>query len=359
MAKLLLLSPTRLGSLSLKNHIVMAPMTRSRATADGVPTDLMKEYYVQRASAGMIITEGVSPSAEGIGYCRTPGIFTAEQVEAWGTLVDAVHAAKGTMVMQLMHCGRVGHPNNKAPDVETIAPSAIAANVNVFTEDGFMPAADPRELTTDEVSSVVQEYAQAASHAMEAGFDGVELHCTSGYLPAQFLSTGTNRRTDKYGGSLENRLRFVIEVIDSLIDVCGASRVGIRICPGNPFNDLTDDNPEETFEALLSKISDKGLAYLHVIRLTGENIDVMDMASRCFKGSVIINESFNAEEANNFLEEKKVKAVSFGRPFIANPDFVKRIEKGYPLDDFDAETLYTPGAKGYTTYRHFIENKEE
>lgn len=345
-----LFSPTRLGRLSLKNRIVMAPMTRSRADNDSdCPNALMREYYQQRASAGLIITEGTQPSADGKGYCRTPGIYTPAQVAAWKTITDAVHAEGGQMVLQIMHCGRVANAANKAPGARTLAPSAIAARGEIYTEQGMLPFDTPEAMSLADIEQTIVDYRQATANAFEAGFDGVELHCTSGYLPAQFLSTGSNQREDAYGGSLENRLRFVLEVLDAMCSVDGADRVGMRICPGNPFNDLHDADHEETFGALLQQADPLGLAYLHVIRMPALGLDNIGLARANYRGALIVNESYSRDEAEAELDGQ-IRAVSFGRPFIANPDLPRRYREGLPLAKINMKTLYTPGEAGYTDY---------
>jgi N-ethylmaleimide reductase len=341
-----------LGRLQLQNRIVMAPMTRSRANPDtDCPTELMVEYYRQRASAGLIITEGIHPSASGKGYCRTPGLYSQVQADAWKTVVDAVHAEGGKIVAQLMHVGRVAHPDNKAADAETVAPSAIAAGLEMYTDTaGMQPMAMPRALTTAEIPAVIEEYRNATRLAYDAGFDGVELHCASGYLPAQFLSTGSNRRSDAYGGTLENRLRFPLEVLAAMAAVDGPDRVGFRICPGNPFNDLQDDDPAETFAAFLARASTLDLAYLHVIRMASTGIDNIALAQAHFDGPLIVNDSYNFEEASEAIAAGGCAAVSFGRYFIANPDLVARLKTGAALNRLNPATLYTPGPEGYTDY---------
>ncbi len=345
-----LLQPLQLGALTLNNRVVMAPMTRSRASDDDLVSDLHVDYYRQRASAGMIITEGVHPSIDGKGYCRTPGIYNKDQILAWRRVTDAVHQRGGTIVCQIMHCGRVGSPLNKDPKAETVAPSAIRCRDQIFTEQGMQDMPTPRALTSGEISEVIEQYRQATENAFAAGFDGVELHGTSGYLPAQFLSTGTNQRTDEYGGSLDNRLRFVLEVLQAMSSVLGAERVGLRICPGNPFNDLQDDDPHQTFSALLEKISEMQLAYLHVIRMPAAGLDNIALAQEHFRGPLIVNDSYAAAEADEALAEAGIAAVSFGRKYIANPDLVERFASGGPLNKLDASTLYTPGPKGFTDY---------
>jgi len=326
-------------------------MTRSRAGAHDEPTDIMVDYYEQRASAGLIITEGIYPSADGKGYCRTPGLATDVQIEGWRRVCDAGHGAGGSIVAQLMHCGRITHTDNKDADSETVAPSAIVARGEMYTDTaGMQPFSAPRALLNDEVPGVVDEYRQATANAYAAGFDGVELHCTSGYLPAQFLSTGTNQREDEYGGAVENRVRFPVEVLHAMASVDGASRVGFRICPGNPFNDLSDENPEETFRVFLGAVGDIGLAYLHVIRLHDVELDNIALARELFSGPLVVNDSYKLEEAKEVVASGGAAAVAFARSYIANPDLVERFKTGAPLARFDAKKLYTPGPAGYSDF---------
>ncbi|TDG13654.1 alkene reductase [Seongchinamella unica] len=346
-----LFTPLELGELQLRNRIVMAPMTRSRAGAEALPNALMVEYYRQRAGAGLIVSEGIAPSANGLGYCRTPGIYNSAQVSAWRQVTDAVHEAGGSIAAQLMHVGRVASHYNKPDGAETVAPSAIAASAEIYTDQAAMQPMDaPRALTTAEVAGVVEEYRQAAENAFDAGFDAVELHCTSGYLPAQFLSTGTNRREDQYGGSVANRARFVLEVLEAIATVRGAARIGMRICPDNPFNDLVDEDPGETFGYLLEHAAAMELAYLHVIRLPAGRVDNLALGQAWFGDRLIGNDSFSLEEATAAVAAGQLSAVSFGRSFIANPDLPQRWRLGAGLATFDAATLYTPGARGYTDY---------
>lgn len=329
----------------------MAPMTRSRAGTHDEPSDIMVDYYRQRASAGMIITEGTYPSADGKGYCRTPGLINDVQIAGWRRVCDAVHAEGGSIVAQIMHCGRVTHADNKDASSETVAPSAIRARGEMFTDTaGMQEFSEPRDLRTDEIPGVIGEFRQATANAYEAGFDGVELHCTSGYLPAQFLSTGTNQRDDAYGGSLENRVRFPVEVLEAMASVDGADRVGFRICPGNPFNDLSDENPEETFRAFLSAVRGLGLAYLHVIRLHKVELDNIALSRELFDGPLIVNDSYKLEESQAVIASGEVAAVAFARSYIGNPDLVERLKTGAPLARFDAKKLYTPGLEGYSDF---------
>jgi len=346
-----LFDPVTLGAIPLANRIVMAPMTRSRAGEGDAPTALNVDYYRQRAGAGLIVTEGTQPSPNGKGYCRTPGIHSAAQIAGWRKVTDAVHAEGGRIVLQLMHCGRVSARLNKDPDAETVAPSAIRAKGQMFTDAAGMVDFDaPRALETSEIPGVIEEFRQAALNAVAAGFDGVELHCASGYLPMQFLSTGTNKRTDRYGGSVENRIRFTVEALEAMSGAIGAGRVGLRICPGNPFNDITDEDPAETYGALLRAIDPMRLAYLHLIYLRLPQVDGLAVAEANFTGPLILNESIDFDAAREFVSSGSATAVSFARFFIANPDLVRRFREGAALAQFDRKTLYTPGAAGYTDY---------
>ena len=346
-----LFQPLALGRLTLRNRIVMAPMTRSRADAGDMPSALMIDHYRQRASAGLIVSEGISPSPNGTGYCRTPGIYEQQQVDVWGRILEAVHAEGGTMVAQLMHCGRVGSALNKVDGAETVAPSAIVARGEIYTDaNGMVPFDVPRALATDEVAEVIEEYVTATSNAYAAGFDGVELHCTSGYLPAQFLSTGSNLRSDQYGGSVGNRIRFPLQALAAIAAVDGPDRVGFRICPDNPFNDLSDENPQETFDTFLSAAAALQLAYIHAIRFPSGRVDNLALAQQYFPGRVIGNESYSRNEAAGAIEVGELAAVSFGRPYIGNPDLVERFRNDWPLAEFDMGSLYAGGAAGYTDY---------
>lgn len=344
-------TPVKLGALKLRNRIIMAPMTRSRCSADGMPTEVMVDYYRQRASAGLLVSEGIAPSADGLGYCRTPGIYNAAQVAAWRAVTDAVHKEGGTIVAQIMHVGRVGTRLNKPAGSQTVAPSAIRARGDMYTDQqGMQPFDEPRALAVEEIAGVIEDYRTATVNAFAAGFDGVELHCTSGYLPAQFLCTGTNQRTDRYGGGPENRARFVLEVLEAMAGVEGSGRVGMRICPDNPFNDIQDDDPQQTFDYLLKAVEPLDLAYLHVIRFPKGRVDNIALGQRYMSDRLVGNESYDFEEAQKAVGAGELAAVSFGRNFIANPDLVARWQEGLPLATFDLATLYTPGAQGYSDY---------
>ncbi|MFN8628043.1 MAG: alkene reductase [Candidatus Binatia bacterium] len=349
--KVSLFDSVTLGDLQLGNRIVMAPMTRSRAGEGDAPDDLNVEYYRQRATAGLIVSEGTYPSKNGKGYCRTPGICTPAQIHGWRNVADAVHAAGGRIVLQIMHCGRIGSRYNKEPDAETIAPSAVRAVGQIYTDAvGMADFEEPRALRLDEIPATIEEFRQATANASAAGMDGVELHCASGYLPMEFLSTGTNRRTDAYGGSVHNRIRFVVETLQAMIGVCGPGRIGMRICPGNPFNDLHDDDPVETYSALLDAIRPMRLAYLHVIRSPRSEIDAFGLARRHSDGPLVLNDSFDLATAAQAVSAGQAAAISFGRYFISNPDLVRRFREGAALAPMNNRTLYTPGAVGYTDY---------
>ena len=346
-----LFEPIELGGLTLRNRIVMAPMTRSRACPGDVPPDFAAQYYGSRAAAGLIVTEGAQPSRDGKGYCRTPGIYSADQIAGWRRVTAAVHAAGGCIVLQLMHCGRIASHYNKDAGARTVAPSAIRARGMMFTDAAGLVDFDPPEaLTPAEVVAVIAEYQHAARAAQLAGFDGVELHGASGYLPMQFLSTGTNQRSDAYGGSLTARLRFTVETLEALCDVWGADRVGLRICPGNPFNDIEDANPAETYRALLAAVSPIGLAYVHVIRSPDAQLDAFALARDHFDGPLIANDGFDFASGTAAVRDGIAGAISYARAFISNPDLVARFANGWPLAPFDRRTLYTPGPQGYTSY---------
>jgi len=344
-----LFDPITLGDIRCANRIFMAPMTRSRAGEGDAPTEMNALYYEQRASAGLIISEGIYPSIDGKGYVRTPGLVTDEQIAGWKLVTDAVHAKGGKIVAQIMHCGRVASKHNKPKTSRTLAPSAIQAKGEIYTDvAGMAPVEMPEEMTLADITESIADYEQSAKNAIAAGFDGVELHCTSGYLPAQFLSTGTNQRTDKYGGSLENRLRFNLEVLAAMTGAIGAGKVGMRICPGNPFNDLLDENPEETFRALIKAVNPMRLAYLHVIRMKA-GVDNIALA-KDFDGPVILNDSYDLERGNRALGKEQGDAISFGRHYISNPDLVEKFQTGAELTKPDYKTMYTAGPKGYVDY---------
>lgn len=350
----LLFEPVRLGELELNNRIVMAPMTRSRASARAVPTAEMVDYYRQRASAGLIVAEGTAPSANGLGYCRTPAIYNAEQIAAWQAVTRAVHDEGGTITLQLMHVGRAASQHNKPQDAETVAPSPLRARTQVFTDvAGMVDTDEPRALALEEIATVIEEYRRAALNAREAGFDGVELHCTSGYLPMQFMASESNQRSDAYGGSAVNRVRFPAEVLAAMATAIGAGRVGFRMCPGNTFNDIGDADPAATAVALCSAVESLGLAYLHIMRSPLATLDAFELAQRHCSSGLILNDGFDGASAAAAIEAGQGAAVSFARHFIGNPDLVERLRLGQPLVGFDRKTLYTAGARGYSDYENW------
>jgi N-ethylmaleimide reductase len=346
-----LFEPVQLGELRLANRIVMAPMTRSRADAFDAPSDLHAAYYGQRADAGLIVAEGTYPSPDGKGYCRTPGIVSSQQVNAWRRVTAQVRQGGASTVLQLMHVGRVASRHNKAADAETVAPSAIAARGSLFSDShGMVPMEVPRALETAEIVRVIEGYRQAALNARAAGFDGVELHCSSGYLPMQFLLACSNQRQDGYGGSLPKRIRFVVETLEALSEAIGAGRVGLRLIPGNPYNDMQDDDPSATYGALLDAVDALDLAYVQVSRSPQPGLDAFALVRRHFRGPLILNDGFDGQGAAQAIAAGLGEAVSFARHFIANPDLVQRLRAQHALAEFDRSTLYTPGARGFTDY---------
>jgi N-ethylmaleimide reductase len=351
-----LLSPGRIGNLITKNRMIMAPMTRSRARQGGVPSELAIEYYAQRASAGLIITEGVAPSAAGLGYARTPAIETAEQIDAWKAITEAVHAKGGRMFSQFMHVGRIGHPANRYTDEPLVAPSAIRAAGQMWTDAlGMQDYAMPRALETSEISRVVEQYAQATRNALAAGFDGVELHSASGYLPMQFLSSNTNQRTDGYGGSVRNRTRFVVEVLEAMSAAAGsASKVGIKISPAMPFNDIHDADPVETYTMLVEAISAMGLAYLHVLR-SAPLPNVFELLRPLFDGPFAAGGGFTKDTGDAAIDSGLADFVVFGKLFTSNPDLPVRFASDAVLVTPDPSTFYSPGAKGYTDFASLMD----
>lgn len=349
-----LFSPITAGRLELPNRIVMAPMTRSRALG-GVPNALMVDYYTQRASAGLIVTEGTAPSPNALGYARIPGLFSAEQVSGWRAVTESVHRAGGRIVAQLMHTGRIAHPLNLPAGTRIVAPSAVRAEGTMYTdEQGPQPMPVPEAMSEADVRQAQQEYVRAAENAIEAGFDGVELHGANGYLLEQFLHPHSNRRTDDYGGSPERRNRFVIEAAAAVAEAIGADRVGIRLSPYNTFNGLPaydTSGAEVTAQYSLLARDLRELAYVHLIRNTHAAFpETAASVRREFGGVVILNGGFDAESGRAELDAGHADLISFGRPFIANPDFVERLRVGQPLTEPDPATFYTPGPKGYVDY---------
>lgn len=344
-----LFDTVRAGRYELRNRLVMAPMTRSRADNEGVPGPLVAEYYAQRASAGLIISEGIYPSAMGKGYVRTPGLHTDAQVEAWKKVTAAVHARGGLIFAQIMHAGRISDPSLLPGQALPVAPSAVKPEGATYTDEGMKPHVTPRALEKAEIRAVVGEYAEATRRALAAGFDGVEFHAASGYLPMQFLSSGSNRRDDEYGGSAENRARFTVEALDAMIAVAGADRVGIKISPEMVFNDISDANPAETYATLVQLIGNKGLAYLHVTPY-GKSTDYHALLKPLFKGTYLAGAGLDQDKATQLVASGKADAAVFGTLFVSNPDLPQRFLAGAPLNAADSSTFYTPGAKGYIDY---------
>ena len=352
-----LFEPVQLGPLRLANRIVMALLTRSRARADGVPVPLMAEYYAQRATAGLIIAEGTNISPQARGYAFTPGLYTRAQVDAWRPVTAAVHARGGRIFPQLWHVGRISHPSLQPGGVLPVAPSAICPCATSFTDKGFQPCLTPRELRTEEIPEIIEQYCEAARNALDAGFDGVEIHAANGYLLEQFLRDSTNKRTDEYGGSLHNRARLVLEVAAAVARVCDADRVGVRLSPLSPVNDAAlDSDPAATYEYVAARLSELQLAYLHLIegvtqgpRQVPGGFDLQRLR-RSFLGCYMANNGYDLNLALEARRRGWADLIAFGRAFIANPDLVERLRRGAPLNEPDRQTFFGGGAPGYTDY---------
>ena len=351
-----LFSPINVGALRLANRIVMAPLTRNRAGPGFVPQDLNVEYYRQRASAGLIISEATQIAPEGMGYPDTPGIYSDEQVAGWRRVTDAVHTAGGQMVLQLWHVGRISHPSLQPGRQLPVAPSAIKPAGQAATYEGPQEFVTPRALAADELPRIRDQYREAARKAQAAGFDGVEIHNANGYLLDQFLRDGTNRRTDLYGGTLENRMRFPLEVLKAVLEVWSAGRVGIRLSPSGTMNDMHDSDPKATFTAMVKALESYGLAYIHImealeadIRHGGVQLPISYFRS-FYKGILMVNGEYDGLKAQAVVALGDADLVSFGRLFLANPDLPARLREGLPLNVPDPRTFYGGGAAGYTDY---------
>ena len=359
-----LFTPTHLGDIPLANRVVMAPLTRDRAVAGQVPNPLAIEYYAQRASAGLIVAEGTQISPLGQGYLDTPGIHSAAQIEGWKRVTDAVHARGGRIVVQLWHVGRISHTSLLPPGEVPVAPSALRAKAKTFTAQGFEDVSEPRALRIDEIPALIADYARAARNAIDAGFDGVEVHGANGYLIDQFLRDGSNHRDDAYGGSIENRTRLLTEVMQAIADEIGPGRTGVRLSPVTPANDAHDSNPQPLFERAVERLDAiGGLAFVHVIEgATGGPRDVapFDYAAlrARFRGPWIANNGYDKAMAEQAIASGYADAVAFGRAYIANPDLVERLRLDAPLNAVDAATLYGGGAKGYTDYPTLDQRKD-
>lgn len=351
-----LFSPATLGSITLQNRLVMAPLTRCRAIGN-IPNELMAEHYAQRGTAGLIITEGTSPSPNGLGYARMPGIFSAEQIAGWKLVTAAAHAQGAKLFMQLMHCGRIAHPLNLPSGARVLAPSAVIAAGEMYTDaDGMKPIAAPEAMTGADIRTSIAEFAQAAKNAVAAGVDGVELHGANGYLLEQFIRPSSNQRTDSYGGSIENRARFVLEVADAAIAAIGKEKVGIRLSPFGVASDMKlYDGMEADYAYLAQQLNARGLVYIHLVDHSPMGApkvpDSMKATFRsAFKGRLILSGGYDAARAESDLAENKCDLIAVGRQFIANPDLAARWKSGAALNELDMSTFYTPGAKGYTDY---------
>ncbi len=349
-------SPLQANSLLLKNRMVMAPLTRSRAEEGNLPSGMAAQYYSLRATAGLIITEATQAGAGGQGYISTPGIYSGAQVAEWKKVTDAVHRLGGLIFMQLWHVGRISHPDFRGGELP-VAPSALAPRgVQAFTSKGLLDIPVPRALDTDEIASIIEEFGHAAKNASAAGFDGVEVHGANGYLLDQFLEDGTNQRTDRYGGSLENRARLLLEVTAAVIDVCGSERVGVRLSPGGTFNDMCDCHPQATFGYVVSALAKRKLAYLHLIEPShplGEHA-MPDLSANFFRphypGTLMVAGGYTLQRANDVLQAGLADLVAFGQLFLANPDLVERFKRRAPLNTPNPKTFYGGGAEGYIDY---------
>jgi N-ethylmaleimide reductase len=351
-----LFEPIQVGAIELRNRMVMAPLTRARAGVERIPNALMVEYYRQRASAGLIISEATHVSAQGIGWVETPGIHTDAQVQGWRHVTEAVHQEGGKIYLQLWHTGRASHPDFQVGGALPVSASAIAPIGDAHTPLGKKPYVTPRALETDEIPGVVQTYADATRRAQDAGFDGVEIHAANGYLIDQFLRDGSNHRTDGYGGSIANRLRFLQEVTEAVVAAWSANRVGVRLSPTNPFNDMKDSSSVATFSAAAELLNRYGLAYLHVLEalpghfLAGEGEFVTPHLRQIFDGPLMVNGGYGRETGAEAIAQGEADLIAYGVPFIANPDLPERFRHNAPLNPPDPTTFYAPGQKGYTDY---------
>ncbi|HEX5330297.1 alkene reductase [Sulfuricurvum sp.] len=350
-----LFSPIKIGNYHLKNRIFMAPMTRCRSSEGNVPNDMMAHYYAQRASAGLIITEATQISTRGIGYPHTPGIHTSEQVEGWKKVTKAVHDEGGKIFLQLWHVGRISHPafhNGELP----VAPSAIKPAGKIYTPEGMKEFVTPHALTADEIKSIVHDYVKGAINAIEAGFDGVEIHGANGYLIDQFLRDGTNQREDAYGGSIENRGRFLFEIIEGICDAIGSDKTGVRLAPSGTFNDMKDSDPQSHFTYVCEKLNSYNLAYLHIIDALegdirhGANVVDLSVLRKAYKGVLITNGGYTQERGHATIQNGLADAVAFGSLFLANPDLIERFAENAPLNTPNPDTFYTQGEEGYVDY---------
>jgi N-ethylmaleimide reductase len=350
-----LFDPYKLGAITLSNRAVMAPLTRNRALAGMVPNPLAIDYYGQRASAGLLVTEASQVSQQGQGYQDTPGIYSKEQIAGWKKVTDRVHERGGHIFIQLWHVGRISHVDLQANGQAPVAPSAIRAKGKTFVGGTFADVSEPRALELAEIPGIIESFKRGAANALEAGFDGVEIHGANGYLLDQFAKDGANKRTDAYGGSIENRAKLMLEVSREVSAIAGAERTGIRISPVTPANDVSDSNPQPLFDHIVDQLNALKLTYIHVIEgATGGPRDIapFDYASlrKRFKQTYMANNGYDFALANKMLESGAADLIAFGKPFISNPDLVERLKSGAPLNEWDKNTFYGGGAKGYTDY---------
>ncbi len=352
-----LFTPAKLGDVELKNRVVMAPLTRNRAEkGSDAPYDIHVEYYTQRAGAGLIISEATQITPEGKGYIQTPGIYSDDQVAGWKKVVDAVHAEGGKIALQLWHVGRISHVSLQENGQKPVAPSAIRADAQTFTEAGFEDVSEPRALELSEIPRLVEDYRKATRNAKAAGFDMVEIHAANGYLLDQFLRDRANQRTDEYGGSIENRARLIFEVVEAVTEIMGAGRTGIRLSPFVPVADLSDSDPMALFSHVIKGLNRYNLAYLHMVEMgtkgdtTTENGANTAALRELFEGAYIANNSYDRDSAIAVTDSGAADAVAFGRPYIANPDLAERLAQNAELNEGDQSTFYGGGIEGYLDY---------
>lgn len=351
-----LFQPLQVGSVQLRNRLVMAPLTRGRAGKERIPNDLMQEYYTQRASAGLIISEATQISEQAAGWSESPGIHTEEQVKGWRKITEAVHKQGGLIYLQLWHTGRASHPYFQPNSGLPVSASAIKAEGDAYTSEGKKPYVTPRALELSEIPKVIQDYVNATKRAQSAGFDGVEIHAANGYLIDQFIRDGSNQRTDAYGGSIENRLRFLMEITEAVVNAWSSDRVGVRLSPKNPFNDMQDSDPIATFTKASEALNQFNLAYLHILEalpghmLAAEGERVGPHMRKAFNGIFIVNGGYDAVKGAAAIDKDEADLVAYGVPFIANPDLPQRYRTDAPLNEADPSTFYTHEPKGYTDY---------
>lgn len=359
-----LFSAYETNGFKLKNRIVMAPMTRSRAEEKNAPNELMATYYAQRAGAGLIITEGTAPSPNGLGYARIPGIYSDAHIEGWSKVTKGVHEQGSKIFLQLMHTGRVSHELNMPEGAKILAPSAVKSSGEMYTDaKGNQPFPVPKEMTTSEIKQTVEEHVTAARNAMTAGFDGVEIHSANGYLLEQFLNPKVNQRNDEYGGSIENRCKFVLEVTAAIADAIGKEKVGIRLSPYGAFGDMPQyDEIDETYTYLTKELNRQGILYVHIVDHSSMGspevpLEIKQEIRKQFSKTLILSGGYDKARAEEDIEKGLGDLVAFGRPFIANPDLVSRMKNDIPLAEPNPETFYTPGKKGYTDYPAYQEQE--